>query len=1665
MSTTLKVHRDDEEIVERLILDVESAGQSLRELVVQTGKDDSRPTFLWSIGGENGLPSTSLPASDVQRGTAEESGTYRITVSDLNLRGRPLIARRRYPVADQVAMTLPSVPGAVSQQSEVQLGAGLVIKQRSRSVQRVPLIDVAEQESSSVVTGTSMIEPWPVSQRLRYDAVEQPSIVISSTNEDHLVNLAWRESIRVIASSRGTDRIEATYRLTASAPLTIEYPDDLQLISITRNDQPIDLRTVPQRPIRIEANDQPETLTVVWNRSRMGTRWVRECPMPTIKIAAIVLKSDYQLAPAADTFAPASLLSETTTATAGTSDVKSIRFIDVDPGEQVTLIRRNVALAIGWLIAIVAFAIAWIVASRSPLAIAVSIVVLTALTLLWWPWRLALIGWLIVPVIAAALLVSARAWTSRGSEFLTTEMDTADAACDHEASKDFSWAAIVRVWLLWIVFWSSGLSAMDVTAQSPLAPGSDPQRSDASVAPSDIGILVPMDSEGKMTGNIVYLPRSVHSRLFQTEGVNTVQSPNIQTADYRVRITPASNLSNSIDPASAGSATASINFGTGAIVEAEYLLHLTDGDRGSNQVRLPLAFASVRRVELLEDVDRIVRFSADSQGFVTASLPKGLTFRLRVTMLPTQTRSESWTRLRLTIPSVACSRVVIESEQNIDAVRVGGTRGRLLTETDLRRWVTPWGPSESLEIDYRVGGEVDAANSQPLRRRYWVSAGERQSIIECELDATVSIAAGETFQFVIRDAAMPVVTSPNWRLVGSELYSPTRRLVTMAATRDSAGPIRLLWTRDRLVELTDPADSESIVLPEVVAAALGENAPAWIAFHCDSGFRLAPIATDMTEPLSVDQFMAAWSGYRGLIDRAVVATDSLPTPQLRCDQVIESTVSQRHHLHVNNDQLELQYDATLVPGEQDHAIRRLAVPRSMELIRLSIDGVDVETAAVRNGEVNEYPLNAFASVDPIAISATAIQTLPKNMQFVPPRLRLLSPPITDDVYVITRDPSAELRELKPTSMSPIAAIPVASSDSLSKGRIQVANFQLTPEQSEWFTDSLDSRFQVKPRRTRYDCRQLIRLSREDARWRMESQLRFDGRQIPDFVDVEIPTRWCEQLEVSPAISWSRQPATDPLMQIIRIRCDVDELNQQPLMISGTLQNTEAGRVAVPNVRLLGLGNRRVHISVPNRLTSDAIEWRTSAVESVGVPELWQPAIANQANTSTYLAASSTWSIELAPLPTVNSEAVALTQDTQAFPQPDGMLVVSRWDLFPAGLESVAIQLPDGSEFLGAWSAGNSVAPKLVGDDSRTITDASSLTPARSKTVRVPLSLNRLSQAVEILLRLPAESVRKNAYIPRLLDVPVTQNWLSIHEPTTRPGAASDFLPDDDFELLESEQQRLISLARSTVESVEHAVDIIAERPVNEVAAWLVPWVQRYRQLAASAGHPSKLSSSALDLQTQSLLDDNASDADVTASIQNDSLLNGDRTDAEVAEQSRDLSGQPSDERARSSEAASRFGRIGPLANQSQWRLLDDRIAAYVDRYSVDTMSRPPLIFHAADFDGFHLRSVTQLSATSRLSAVRLTSTNDRGLRNLMLNLLTLTLVTGMLACMRPLRRFVMPVIVHPAFWLGVMGVFGFAVAPASVAAATILCAVALPVFPGKNDKQKSIRTFWRSRKQ
>jgi len=1572
-TTSFDVRRVEDEVVETLQIEIESDGQSLKKLQIQTGNRESIGPYLWSISDSGDASTIGLPTSDV----SEVDGTYSIDISDRNLRGRKLIATRRYLTPDLLQMELPIVNGASSQTAEAIIGAGLLVSQKPPDVQQVPTrlspwtSGTEEVEGEFDANGepnmamgnhndrTSVVLDG--STRLRYDAIRVPVITLKRSDANPNVTIVWREQISVRASSRGTDRIEAVYHVSPTAPLVISYEPDLQLESVERDNEPVDLMMVLRRPLVLEPRSETESIRVVWNRSQYGPSWMRDCKFPKIDVSGTVLKSEYRLVAASDTFTPIAVFRRETLG-------QGAAVVAMQSGESTTLIRRNIALAIGWLIALLTFALCWFLSEQSPYRVAGLLVVFCAILVLWWPWKLAVIGWLIIPAVTAATLATARHWywfgeSANDGESSWRSGGMPDARAEDE-SYEFSVQSAARI--LGILIAVSLFLTAIVTAQDDQPQGSP---LDVNAELNEVNVLVPMDQTGKHLGSMVYIPGKVHARLFNR--VNRVDPKNarIAGANYRVTLDPDAVEDDRID---------------GLVIEAEYLIHLEDGERGINIVRLPIVAKSIRKLELVTDVSRIIQFDSDRDGWATAKLPAGSVFRVRLGLIPTVSIEKPWVKVAVAIPAVAASGLVVESEQNVSALRVGG---RLLEETELRRWTEELGPDKRLEIEFRNLQTAKTDMPRKLGRRYRVNAGRQQVTIDCEVDPPGLIAEGETFQFDIRDAAMPLVTSRDWRLDSSELKSSNRRQMILTCLKDNPSPIGLLWTLSPQVADEQAGESGEIQIPEVTAT-FGENGDPWLALYCDSTLQFDSLDGRNSDSFSVDDFNGKWRGYPEKINhRSYVISGELPSLVLREKPASPPTATQQHDLKVVGDRLELSYSASLNLGADVAQRYALRVPAGMTLMDVTVNGQPLSAEPLITNKYQEVPLGSFPQADilegeAIQITAMAVYRLgprqrEKPEQFSPPRITLTPNISTVDKYIISHDRSTTLTALeKPLHES---AEPQHSwtEKSLAEGWIPEASWVI-PSGTELDSNSLGV-FKVTNRDIEFDCDQEIVLDRVDGVWNMKTTVKFLSPSVPEFIDVEIPSRWCEleTLFVENSTLWTRQPSADPSRQIIRIAFDAEESAAKSLVIRGQLVGADSARVSVPPVRVLGIGLRRVTVDVPRRLGIETLQWRSELVT----------AVSSEVEDRVRLQKSGfSWSVDLMPLPEMDVAPELFGSDVEVFPQNDGILVLSHWDLFPGGLDSVIVNLPPDTKLLAAWAAGRAVVAEPVGIPSN----------GQSQAVRVPLALTRLGQPIELLLEASAAAAKRGDYLPELEGIPVSDRWV------TNFGAVIS-QPNNSDSISEKLSERGLSLARSAVESVE-SLNRLSQRPATEIAAWLQLWLKRYMMIAEASGHQVQL------------------------------VDNPDGEDTPLASREPDFDGQ-----------------ITPVES-AQWKDLDARMGVFVARFlskeeMLEARDAKLFLFNVRGFDGFHPQQVAHVVKTDSGPTVQVASNGNSGLRTLIVNGIALMVVASLLMCAGPLQRFIIPVVSHPAFWLALVGMFGFAVAPVPVAGAILLVAIAVPVFP------------------
>ena len=1592
---TLTLQRDGDEVVETLVAETETPAAVLSQLRILTGPALGRPDLRWTVRAEGDTEPTGLSDSSVGIIDRDGEGAYTINLSGRELRGRQLVGRRRYPIPSEMRLRLPSLPEAASQDAEVLVGPGLNVRGLDPSVLRVPLGPSTETSAT----------------KLRYDAVDQPFVTVGGLGRDPGVTMVWREQIEVIASSHGTDAVTATYQVTSANPIEIDYPADLRLRGLHRNGEPVDLLSIPQRPIRLPASEEsgPETIRVVWNRTEVSEHPLRRCVIPEPEISGAVLKSDYSLTASADSFAPALIWRSTVDRRDGRGH--GVSSVVVNPGDRVILSRRDAAIAIGWLAALMVFAAAWSAARRVPVGVAAAAVVAAAAAALWLPWNVVIIGWILVPSLVAGLLVTATARLARRRDGFV------DAAGDHSGS---GWqkssagsgsrpgSAASPLLVFWVLTWLPALQPAAASAQS----GPAPQSGVANEAGSSetVDLLVPVDKQGRMQGDKVYVPESVHGELFGSRRTETIQPARFINAEYRVELSSPRTTDNDDE------------FGSDLVVEAAFTIAV---DGPAARVSLPIDPDSIRRIERIQpDSSRLVPFHSGPAGGVTVSVRPEQQFELRVTLLPQVTADQSLVELRVDLPVVSSARATVEADRGVDHVEIPVAGGLTSIDRELRRWRAELGPTDQLVVRYRASGRGPSPDGDPLGRRYWIHVGKRQTVFECEIVPSIPVPAGEDVQLVVLDRELPQMITSAWQLERSEQLSPSRWLITLSRRGRGDDPIRLMWRRETVYRDEDRETGEAsggMSIPQIIAPASKPNAPAWVAIHRDPDLLLNRSDDAPVEPLAVDQFLNAWTGYRGQIDQSFVALEALPSLIVSGPAPTRVSVRQRHHLHVTQTQLTLRFTAELQRNDVSLDRRTLLLPPRLELMSLRVEGESVDTHPIDSARGREVPLGRLPARETVLIEAVAVAAKRPAGRFHLSRLELWPAAPTQDRYTLTRDIATDVEIVRQPS-APRETVPpfFNSAQALTYGWLPVGTWAFGNEQAAEEIPKPGGVFRSRPKPTRFDTNQLIVLSWDDGRWSMETLIRILSDEIPDYIDVEIPTRWCDDLEVYPSTTWSRQDTTSPQLKVIRIPCDSRETGGGIISIRSQLQNEESGGVSVPAVGVLGVGTRRISVSVPDQLTNETVRWRTSAVAAESLPDSWPEDVIPGGPRSSYSVASEAWSIKLVPLPRVSVEAHATSADMQLFPRDESALMLCRWDLVPAGLDSVEVDLPLGTRCVGAWTAGRAVpiGPSETGPDDvpgAADTDGRATlsrvgsgdeTRPQGERLEIPLSLSRLSQPVEILLRLPPVGNARD-YRPTLRGIPVEDEWMAIYLPAeaSSPEASGRAASATRGQFAPAEvRRRRRGLAASIVEAVQRPIDLLAERPESEVAAWLAPWVERYEQLARSDGH----------------------------------LV--DWADVEPGEPESDAEAE-SKGGGGSKTTAPQRANGGSLPS---WDELDRRLAVHVNRFLENRPESESALFAARRFPDFELVSVSRLEDATTPARIPRVDSGTRQFRALLVKSLTLLTVCGILGLLWPMRRPLGDWVMHPAIWLAALGVCGLWVAPLPIAMAVIALAVVIP---------------------
>jgi hypothetical protein len=343
-TSRLTLQLDGDRLVETCLVACDSVSTDIQSVIVDLGKPDGRPPMQWSAlrvdGSSRRITSTSrirpedvlsrdsslmapamdsdappLPNNPVNQNTQRindqsslseypASEVWRLELGERGEREVLLVGRREYKFNGSREVPLPTVPNAANQNGQAIVMPSLGVGALGESVFKVPRL--TSRKSSLYKYGAVSVdtEAKPGGVILRYDATEKPSIQVKPSTRANELPLIWRETVRIEASNRGGDLVTAIFDVHRDNDFMIEHDLNLHLVSVTDSDGNSIEHHMDPSLLQIKSLGPARRVITHWTRATFSGSIARKWTAPKIKAVGVVLRQDWKLLPAADTFVP-----------------------------------------------------------------------------------------------------------------------------------------------------------------------------------------------------------------------------------------------------------------------------------------------------------------------------------------------------------------------------------------------------------------------------------------------------------------------------------------------------------------------------------------------------------------------------------------------------------------------------------------------------------------------------------------------------------------------------------------------------------------------------------------------------------------------------------------------------------------------------------------------------------------------------------------------------------------------------------------------------------------------------------------------------------------------------------------------------------------------------------------------------------------------------------------------------------------------------------------------------------------------------------------------------------------------------------------------------------------------------------------------------------------
>jgi hypothetical protein len=342
-----------------------------------------------------------------------------------------------------------------------------------------------------------------------------------------------------------------------------------------------------------------------------------------------------------------------------------------------------------------------------------------------------------------------------------------------------------------------------------------------------------------------------------------------------------------------------------------------------------------------------------------------------------------------------------------------------------------------------------------------------------------------------------------------------------------------------------------------------------------------------------------------------------------------------------------------------------------------------------------------------------------------------------------------------------------------------------------------------------DAIQAMSLVRQMDAWQAALDLRLrisDG--VLDTVRIDAPASWTAPFKIEPAVPHRVIEVPGENRRQLVLLPPNPLTGETRFRVEGRLTPTAGQRVRAPDARLVGAASLVQYFALPLQQDLQSLAWETRGLKPATLPAGLMHTPIKRETVQTFVRAGEQFRAELRSVEKIADDVQVRLADFAVSVLPDGACyTAASFDIEPAGRTSCRLALPDGSRLVHLSVDGCPLR----------------LAPAGDQRWQIPLSGGRLPQRIEMVYtgQLVGDVARRPILEgPKLIGVPIERTLWTVAGPT-RAGAtvASDVEP---LTTLQHDATRY----ESTAGLIDSAAATLAEVALEETPRWYTAWAQR-----------------------------------------------------------------------------------------------------------------------------------------------------------------------------------------------------------------------------------------------